>query len=237
MHRRLALLATLALAGCAVAPSHVPPGAEGAGARTGDISYEPVEGRDAQTVARMRAAAPPDAATIDPSSDGEEARLAARGYVRIGRGRFPIERIARAQEREAREQAQRQAIENGAERVLLAAPHEGPDAAWIADYYVRFRLPFGASFRDLRAHERETLGVRGGVAIGTVVGGTPASRANLLAGDIVLALDGNAIVDRADFQQRLKRSAGRNVVLTLVRNGETLKRPLRLESMPSDAGE
>ncbi|HEU4612088.1 MAG TPA: PDZ domain-containing protein, partial [Kofleriaceae bacterium] len=169
--------------------------------------------------------------------DGDEARLAAQGYVRIGRGRFPISRIAREQESEAREEAQRQASTNGAERVLLAAPREDADAAWIADYYVRFRLPFGASFRDLRESERTRLGAQGGVAIGTVVGGTPASRANLLTGDVVLAIDGAAIGGRADFQQRLERSAGRSVVLTLVRNGERLRRTVKLESMPAEVGD
>ncbi len=237
MLRRLALFAALALAGCAVAPSHGPPGSPGGEARRAEISYEPAPGRDAQTVARMRAAAPPEAATIQPARDGEDARLAAQGYVRIGRGRFPVERIGRDREADARDEALRQASANGAERVLLATPRDGVDAAWIADYYVRFRLPFGASFRDLRERERETLGAQGGVAIGAVVGGTPASRANLLTGDYVLALNGKAVADRADFQQQLQRNAGRTVTLTLVRNGETLQRAVKLGAMPAGTDE
>ena len=238
MIRRLALLVPLALAGCAMAPSHAPPGMPPSEvpSRT-DISYEAVSGRDAQTVAQMRAAPPPQNATIESARDGAEARLAAQGYVRIGHGRFPIERIGREREADARAEAQRQAVAAGAERVLLAPPRDGTDAAWIADYYVRFRLPFGASFRDLRDSERATLGAQGGVAIGAVVNGTPASRANLLTGDVVLALDGKPIIDRADFQQQLKRNAGHAVTLTLVRNGETLRRGVRLGAMPEGAGE
>jgi len=47
----------------------------------------------------------------------------------------------------------------------------------------------------------------------------------------VLAVDGKSITDRADFQDRLKRSAGRSVTLTVVRNGETLQRVVRLGTM------
>ncbi|MGN6519605.1 MAG: PDZ domain-containing protein [Dokdonella sp.] len=238
MLRRLVVLVPLALAGCAMAPSYAPSGTRpGETPSRSAISYEPVPGRDAQTVAQMRAAPPPQDATIDFAREGEEARLAAQGYVRIGRGRFPIEQIAREREADARAEAQRQAAAGGAERVLLAPPRDGIDAAWIADYYVRFRLPFGASFRDLRDSERATLGAQGGVAIGAVVNGTPASRANLLTGDVVLALDGKPIADRADFQQQLKRNAGHAVTLTLVRNGETLRRAVRLGAMPEGAGE
>jgi S1-C subfamily serine protease len=77
------------------------------------------------------------------------------------------------------------------------------------------------------------LGTGGGVAIGTIVGDSPASRANLLTGDIVLRCDGKAIIDRADFQNRLREKAGHPVTLTIVRNGETLQRMVRLGMIPS----
>jgi predicted metalloprotease with PDZ domain len=141
---------------------------------------------------------------------------------------MPVQLIGRDQEADARAEALRQAGTIGAERVLLAAPRDVEGAAWIADYYVRFKLPFGATFRDLRAQERATLAADGGVAIGTVIGGTPASRANLIPGDYVLAVDGKPIVDRADFQDRLKRSAGHAVTLTVIRNGEALQRVVKL---------
>jgi S1-C subfamily serine protease len=98
---------------------------------------------------------------------------------------------------------------------------------------VRFKLPFGATFRDLRPAEMSEIGTGGGVAIGTIVGDSPASRANLLTGDIVLKCDGKPIVDRADFQNTLREKAGHPVTLTIVRNGETLQRLVRLGMMPS----
>jgi membrane-associated protease RseP (regulator of RpoE activity) len=235
MNRRLAPFAALLLAGCVSNPSHVPQGVPDTGT-VGQahpaIHYEEVPGRDAQTVARMRATAPPQAARIDAATDADaEARLTSQGYVRIGRSHFPVGIIDRGQEEDARAAALRQATAIGADRVLLASPENGGDAAWIADYYVRFKLPFGATFRDLRAQELAALGATGGVAIGTVIDGTPASRANLIPGDCVIAVDGKPIGDRADFQDRLKRSTGRAVTLTVIRNKETLQRVVKLGLM------
>jgi C-terminal processing protease CtpA/Prc len=47
----------------------------------------------------------------------------------------------------------------------------------------------------------------------------------------VIAVDGKAIGDRADFQDRLKRSTGRAVTLTVIRNKETLQRVVKLGLM------
>ncbi len=232
MNRQLAPFAALLLAGCVSSPSHVPQGLPGSGTveqAHPAIRYEELPGRDAQIVARMRATAPPETARIDVATDADaETRLTAQGYVRIGRSHFPVGVIDRGQEADARAAALRQARAIGADRVLLAPPDGGADAAWIADYYVRFKLPFGATFRDLRAQELVALGATGGVAIGTVIDGTPASRANLIPGDYVIAIDGKPIGDRADFQDRLKRSTGRAVTLTVVRNNETLQRVVKL---------
>jgi len=58
-----------------------------------------------------------------------------------------------------------------------------------------------------RAWKKETTAL-------TVVNDSPASRANLLTGDIVLRCDDKAIIDRADFQNWL-RAVNRNCVDTL----------------------
>jgi len=194
--------------------------------------YVEEPGRDAATIAAMRAAPAPaiPELTTGRSQSGDQSSLAAQGYVRIGSARYRLDEAA------AKEQALHEGQRAGAERVLLYAPAAGGSAAvgeWLAVYFVRFKLPFGATFRDLQPAERTTLG-GGGVEIGSVVGGTPASRANLIAGDYVIALDGKPIADRADFQDRLKRSAGRSVTLTIVRNGESLQRVVRLGELSAN---
>jgi hypothetical protein len=235
MKRHVVLIALLTLGGCATvqrsgviepaAPSH---------------RYDVEAGRDAGTVAEMRAAPSTGAAeiTVGKNPTGDAGRLAAQGFVRIGTGHTP------GAESNARDDAVRQGQKVFAEKILLYPP-SATDAAsasdakggeWLALYFVRFKLPFGATFRDLRAQERTQLGdgVGGGVAIGSVIGGTPASKANLVGGDIVLEVDGKAIADRAAFAAMLKANAGRSVKLTIVRNGERAVRVVRLGGMPSN---
>ena len=96
-----------------------------------------------------------------------------------------------------------------------------------AAFYVRMKLPFGATFRDLDAKEREAVG-GAGVQLGSIVGGSPASRANLLAGDIVVAVDGAPVSGKAEFQKLLKAKAGKRVSLTVWRGGVRMEREVRL---------
>ena len=229
MMQRFAVFALLlALAGCASAPRSV----SEAPAPTNRFQAEP--GRDAGTVARMRAAPAPAMPEMVPGKNpsGDHGRLIAQGFVLIGTGHFP------GPETTARSDAIQQGQSVGADRIVLyapptdaAAPSTAIGGGWTATYYVRFQLPFGATFRNLRAEERAKLGIDGGVAIGPVIGGTPASRANLLAGDFVLKIDDKAFASKTGFQNLLKTNAGRSVTLTIVRNGETLRRVVKLGVM------
>jgi hypothetical protein len=220
----LALAGMLLLAGCATGPGTVftpspkplPP------QETGNYQTEP--GREPALVADLRAAPPPAAPelTDGKSVAADEKRLRAQSYMHVGTSRFA------ASDGDARAKAERQGRLVGANRVIFYPATAGEV---VVAYYVRFKLPFGATFRDLRAAEMSELGTGGGVAIGSVVDDSPASRANLLSGDIVLKCDDKAIIDRADFQNRLRAKAGHPVTLTIVRNGETLQRVVRLGAM------
>jgi hypothetical protein len=220
----------LLVAGCATgpgaifapsAPKPLPPEETG--------QYETVTGREPALVADLRAAPPPASPEISEGKNAaaDEKRLRAQSYMRIGTSHFA------ASDESARERALRQGQRVGADRVMLYAQPEQAGTELLAAYYVRFKLPFGATFRDLRAAELSELGTAGGVAIGSVVDNSPASRANLLSGDIVLKCDDVAIVGRADFQNLLRAKAGHPVTLTIVRNGETLQRVVRLGALTS----
>lgn len=222
--RHAAVATLILLAGCVSTPR---------GPGTGPAREQPAVSpyaaeRDAATIAEMRAAPPPTAPELilgkNPSSDAN--RLAAQGFVRVGTANYA------AAETVAREEADRQGRAVGADRVLLYAPLPSATSAaapvWNAAFYVRFKLPFGATFRDLKAEERAAIGHDGGVEIGSVVGGTPASRANLLAGDFVVQFNGKTIAGKSAFQNLLKANAGRTVTLTVIRNGESLQRVVRL---------
>ena len=221
------LAVLLLMAGCATTSSGpgVAPTPTLAPEETG--RYEPVVGRGPDIVADLRAAAPPAEPAISDgkSIDADRKRLGAQSFMQIGTSHFP------AADASARNRALDQGRRVGADRVIFYATPAGGELT--VAYYVRFKLPFGATFRDLRDEERRTLDASGGVAIGSIVDDSPAARANLLAGDIVLEVDGKPIVNRADFQAQLRARAGHPVTLTLVRNGEMLQRVVRLGPMTS----
>ena len=227
------LLAVALVAGCTSGPAarrviETAPPAPPSG-------FETESGRDAATIAEMRAAPAPAVPELASGKTvaGDRSHLIAQGFVPIGRAHLDGDETA------ARRAAIRQGQQVGADRVLLYAAGSAVDqhmqnAApddWLATYYVRFQLPFGATFRNLRAQERAALGSAGGVAIGAVVAGTPASRANLIAGDLVVKFDGKPFGDRTAFQALLKTCAGHPVTLTIVRSGVTLQRVVRLGLM------
>ncbi len=228
MIRLVAFACLLVLAGCATLPPGVPSSPPASMSRVDRYDAEP--GRDAAMLARLRAAPAPAAPAITEGSDarGDRNQLATQGFARIGTGYFPRDAAG------ARAAALRKGQEVGADRVLLYAPAAGAadGGEWIAAYYVKLRLAFGATFRNLGNEERERLG-QAGVVIGKVLPNTPASLANIRPGDIVLALDGEPVIDRASFQRLLERAIGRRAVLTLVRNGERLQRTVRLGGAPA----
>lgn len=165
------------------------------------------------------------------SERGDQRALASKGFVRIGNARYESDD----------EISVRDALDIGsqvgADQVWLYRDRPVDDrnaaaAPLLAAYYVRFKLLFGATFRNLTAKERESLQLEGGVQIGAVVGGTPASQANLMSGDYVIAVNGTPIVDRKQFQQTLSDAAGKQVTLKVIRNEQRADRIVRLGAMP-----
>jgi regulator of sigma E protease len=68
--------------------------------------------------------------------------------------------------------------------------------------------------------------------ISEVIGGTPAARAGLRAGDEIRAVDGRAITSSEDFTKAIEQRPGVPVVIELMRDG----RPVRLTVVPARVG-
>lgn len=225
---RIGLVATIALGGCAhvaYSPRETTP-LTSAAAAPAPGRYEVRSGGDAQAVAELRAApAPVQTEVVDSQSpSGDEHVLVAKGFVHIGDGYYA------GVDADARAWLLQRAREVGADKTLVytvLASADAPSPSLYAAYYVRFKLPFGASFRDLTAAERDTLAATG-VQIGAVIGGSPAAEANLRVGDFVLKFNGEPIRDRAGFQQLLRAHMGKRVTLTISRDGAVNQRLLRL---------
>lgn len=222
--RTVPLLGVMLLAGCATSPENrMQPTAPIAG-------YEAEPGRDAATIANLRAAPAPDEPVVEVGRNrtGDRKLQAAKGYVVIGIGHIPATAV------DTRASAIELGRGVGADRILLYKPSaDAAGAEWTVVCYVRFQLPFGATFRDLRMSERKRLDVSSGVVIGSVVGGTPASRANLISGDVVVRIDGKPIAGRGAFQSLLRGRAGHPVTLTILRHGDSLQRVVRLNPIVS----
>ena len=125
----------------------------------------------------------------------------------------------------------RNGIKKGSNRQDLIYPPQAFGAPALAQFFVRLHLPFGANFRDLTDVERQTLG-SSGVELGEIVGGTPASAANLRDGDYVLQFNKTPVQDKAAFQALLQEHMGRRVTLTIRRDGVTMKRLVVLGTLP-----
>ncbi|MCE7951499.1 MAG: PDZ domain-containing protein [Xanthomonadales bacterium PRO7] len=215
---RAACWSALLLCGCAQV-SRPPAPVSGVQPPAPAQAYEIVQGRGPDVVARLRAAPPlaqPEIAD-GATPDGDENLLRAQGLVKIGVGRYPSSDVAWL-----RDEVAKQARKAGADRALIYPP-QALGAPALANFFVRLHLPFGANFRDLTDLERQTLG-SDGVEIGEVVGGTPASEANLREGDFVVAFNKLPVRDKAQFQDLLQAHMGKRVTLTIRRNGTTMKR-------------
>ena len=231
---RAGLIFAIALGGCthvAYAPHENGPAAPVAPASTPG-RYEVLPGGDAQTVAELRAAPAPEHVELVSSQSpaGDEHVLVAKGFVHIGDAYYTGTDAA------AHAWLLQKAREVGADQALIYAGTDTSPPALHAAYYVRFRLPFGAKFRDLTAAERDTLGTDGGVQIGAVIGGSPAAEANLRVGDFVLKFNGEPVHDRAGFQQLLRAHMGKRVTLTVSRDGALIQRLVRLGVLASEIG-
>ncbi len=243
-------IAAAALAGCVA----VRPAAETAQptspqhAKREPGRYVVTRGQFTESVSELRAAPPPDLAEVTEGTTirADERKLAARSFVRIGTGCYRSDNDA------ARDWTLRNGTRVGAEKILLYTLPADPKAAeafageagtacaedgaaadgenwpFVAAFYVRYRLPFGAQFRSMTAAEVKTVGVEGGVQLGAIVNGTPAAEANLRSGDFVVKFNGAPVRNRDAFQELLRANMGKRVTLTVARNGDQFDRIVRL---------
>lgn len=246
----VSVVLTAALSGCAPvrpSPENVQPTSPQRTKREPG-RYLVTRGQFTENVTELRAAPPPDLAEVSVGTTvrADERKLAARSFVRIGTGCY------RKDDDAARDWMLRNGTRVGADKILfytqpadakaaeayteeagVACAEEGAAAdeeGWpfVATFYVRYRLPFGAQFRSMTATELKTIGVDGGVQLGAIVNGTPAAEANLRSGDFVVKFNGAPVHDRNAFQELLRANMGKRVTLTVARNGDQFDRIVRL---------
>lgn len=93
-----------------------------------------------------------------------------------------------------------------------------------AIYMVKAKMYFGAFFRDLTDEERQSLGSNRGVYVMTVVNDSPAFNADVLAGDVIVTVNGERVSTEL-LRARLDASHGKTVMLGIHRaSGDVEKR-------------
>lgn len=98
-----------------------------------------------------------------------------------------------------------------------------------AVYFVRAQLPLGLAFRKASESERAALGTNKGAVVDIVVENGPAFEADILAGDVLVAIDEVGVATPEHAINLLVERRGREVNLVFVRNGQRIDKKLPVQ--------
>lgn len=97
-----------------------------------------------------------------------------------------------------------------------------------AVYYVKKKYSLGVSWREFTSEERQIFKTNAGLYIRYAVKGTPAFYADILPGDILAAINGESIYGVEEAGELLRKHAGEEVDLAIFRDGEIIKKTVKL---------
>lgn len=95
-------------------------------------------------------------------------------------------------------------------------------------YFVKRKWNFGAELRDLNDQERQDLQSNKGVVVRVVADNTPAFYADILPGDIILAVNDEPILNREYLSKRISNFAGQLVTVSIYRRGSRIEKSVQL---------
>jgi membrane-associated protease RseP (regulator of RpoE activity) len=101
-------------------------------------------------------------------------------------------------------------------------------SSYGAIYFIKQHFRLGLAVRDLNNDERRALQTNKGVVVEVVVDGTPAFDADLLVGDIITAVDGQAIGTSASFNALFEERKGKTVSIRFIRDSQTLEKSVTI---------
>jgi hypothetical protein len=114
-------------------------------------------------------------------------------------------------------------------------PYSIPRNTFFASYWAKgdpTKMQLGAYWLPLPDEMRHRLQRNTGVQINIVVVGTPAFRANILEGDVIVKINSEDVVDVAGFRDQLTRYAGQTVNLGVIRGDASKAIPVTLNPHP-----
>ncbi len=93
-----------------------------------------------------------------------------------------------------------------------------------AIYFVKGRFRIGAFVRNLNDLERQLLQTNQGVVVMTIVNDSPAYKADILPGDMIIAMDGERVTNQEGFTRMAAERKGRMINFSLVRQGRVIEK-------------
>ena len=96
--------------------------------------------------------------------------------------------------------------------------------------FVKIKFNLGAFPRDLNDAERQELQSNKGVVVRFVVDGSPAFNADILAGDIITAIDGVTVPAANSFSELLAARKGKLIKLSILRHGQHIEKSVQLNT-------
>ncbi len=111
-------------------------------------------------------------------------------------------------------------------------------AKWVAQQLIEhgkvIRGWLGVVIQELTPAVAEALGINHGVIVLKVVPGSPASKAGIQPGDIILAVNGKPVENASQLQfEIMKTPPGSEITLTVMRGEKKLNLKVKIEEMPS----
>ncbi len=93
----------------------------------------------------------------------------------------------------------------------------------------------GVGLRDLTAEEREELGIREGALITSVDRGTPAYKAGIRPGDVIVEINGQPVRNEVSLRDIVaEKGPGKKVTIKYIRDGKTYTTQATLDVHPDD---
>jgi hypothetical protein len=107
-------------------------------------------------------------------------------------------------------------------------PHEVRKYDYYASFWAKSKPPLlGIGVDDLTDELRRKIGSNKGVYIVFVVKGSPAFDNDLLAGDIIRKINGEEVIDTANFRDIAAANKGKPIEIEILRNGKTILKQIQ----------